>query len=148
MDYNRRRSPGGRLNIPDELNDSGYPKASVAWYTVGVLSMVYMFSFIDRQILVLLIDPVKNDLNITDTQVSLLTGLAFAVLYAVMGVPAGRAADRWSRKLVIMSGVAVWSVMTIGCGFARSFWRRATACACGRCRYSPPSRCCRSAASR
>ena len=88
------------MNKPNELDESGYPKPAVAWYTVGVLSMVYMFSFIDRQILVLLIDPVKNDLQITDTQVSLLTGLAFAVLYAVMGVPAGRAADRWSRKLV------------------------------------------------
>jgi MFS family permease len=82
-----------------------------------------MFSFIDRQILVLLIEPVKHDLQISDTQVSLLTGLAFAVLYAIMGVPMGRAADRWSRKLVIMAGVTVWSVMTIGCGFARSFWQ-------------------------
>jgi len=100
---------------------NGYPSPAVAWYTVAVLSVIYMFSFIDRQILVLLIEPVKHDLQISDTQVSLLTGAAFAVLYAIMGVPMGRAADRWTRKGVIAVGVAIWSVMTIGCGFARSF---------------------------
>jgi len=111
------------LNSPHDVEQNGYPAPAVAWYTVVVLSVIYMFSFIDRQILVLLIEPVKHDLQISDTQVSLLTGLAFAVLYAVMGVPMGRAADRWSRKLVIMAGITVWSLMTIGCGFARSFWQ-------------------------
>jgi len=111
------------LTPRNEPSGGEYPKASIAWYTVAVLSTIYMFSFIDRQILVLLIEPVKHDLQISDTGVSLLTGLAFAVLYAVMGVPMGRAADRWSRKLVISVGVAIWGVMTVGCGFARSFWQ-------------------------
>jgi MFS family permease len=110
-----------RSDSPND--DGGYPSAAVAWYTVAVLSVVYMFSFIDRQILVLLIEPIKHDLQISDTQVSLLTGAAFAVLYSIMGVPMGRAADRWTRRGVIAVGVAIWSVMTIGCGFARSFWQ-------------------------
>jgi MFS family permease len=112
--------PARQREVTDPL---AYPSSAVAWYTVAVLSAIYVFSFVDRQILVLLIEPVKQDLQISDTQVSLLTGASFAVLYAVMGVPMGRAADRWSRKAVIGVGVAIWSVMTIGCGFARSFWQ-------------------------
>jgi len=80
-----------------------------------------MFSFMDRQILVLLVEPIKHDLQITDTQVSLLTGFAFAVVYAVMGIPMGRAADLKVRKHVIIFGVTIWSVLTMYCGFARNF---------------------------
>ncbi len=98
-----------------------YPSPFQAWTTVGILSLTYMFSFIDRQILVLLIEPIKADLHITDTQVSLLTGFSFAVMYAVMGVPMGRAADIWTRKYVVIVGVSIWSTLTIFCGFARSF---------------------------
>lgn len=99
----------------------GYPSPSIAWTTVVILSFTYMFSFMDRQILVLLVEPIKHDLQITDTQVSLLTGFAFAVVYAVMGIPMGRAADLKVRKHVIIFGVTIWSVLTIYCGFARNF---------------------------
>lgn len=98
-----------------------YPRPLVAWSTVALLSITYMFSYMDRQILVLLIEPVKRDLVLTDTEVSLLSGLAFAVVYAVMGVPLGRAADLWVRKYVIIAGVTVWSITTIFCGVARNF---------------------------
>lgn len=92
-----------------------------AWYTIGVLSIAYTMSFLDRQILVLLVDPIRHDLALTDTGVSLLTGLSFAIVYAAMGVPMGRAADMWSRKKVITLGVALWGLMTVVCGCARSF---------------------------
>jgi len=98
-----------------------YPSPIVAWTTVAILSLTYMFSFMDRQILVLLVEPIKADLQISDTQVSLLTGFAFAVIYTISGIPMGRLSDRWIRKYVIIFGVAIWSVMTIGCGFAKSF---------------------------
>lgn len=100
---------------------TAYPSASIAWTTVAILSLTYMFSFMDRQILVLLVEPIKQDLQITDTQVSLLTGFAFAIVYAVMGIPMGRAADLKVRKHVIIFGVTIWSVLTIYCGFARNF---------------------------
>ena len=104
-----------------ENNSPVYPSAAIAWTTVGILSLTYMFSFLDRQILVLLIDPIKADLNITDTGVSLLTGFAFAIVYTVMGIPMGRLADLWIRKYVIIIGVTIWSLLTVSCGFARNF---------------------------
>ena len=100
---------------------SRYPSPTQAWTTVSILSFTYMFSFIDRQILVLLIEPIKADLQISDTQVSLLTGFAFAIIYTLSGIPMGRAADGWVRKYVIIFGVAVWSLLTMACGFARTF---------------------------
>ena len=107
-------------NTP-EADISQYPSPKVAWTTVIVLSLTYMFSYMDRQILILLVEPIKNDLQITDTQVSLLTGFAFAIVYTVSGIPMGRLADRWIRKYVIIIGVTIWSVLTIFCGFARNF---------------------------
>ena len=107
--------------MTEEAAPRGYPPPPVAWTTVGVLALTYMFSSMDRQILVLLIEPIKRDLDITDTQVSLLTGLAFASIYTVSGLFMGRAADNYVRKYVIIAGVGVWSVLTVMCGFARNF---------------------------
>lgn len=108
------------MNTP-HANGNTYPAPALAWTTVAILSLTYMFSFMDRQILVLLVEPIKHDLQITDTQVSLLTGFAFALVYAVMGIPMGRAADLKVRKHVIIFGVTIWSVLTIYCGLARNF---------------------------
>ena len=102
-------------------HNNQYPSPKQAWATVGILALTYLFSFMDRQILVLLIDPIKTDLQITDTQVSLLTGFAFAIVYTTACVPLGRIADLWVRKYVIIAGVCVWSVLTMLCGLARSF---------------------------
>ena len=99
---------------------SRYPSPAQAWTTVSILSFTYMFSFIDRQILVLLIEPIKADLQISDTQVSLLSGLAFAIIYTLSGIPMGRAADSWVRKYVIIFGVAMWSLLTMACGDRKS----------------------------
>ncbi len=101
--------------------ESGYPKPLFAWGMIGALSLAYMFSIIDRSILALLIDPMKEDLQITDTQISILTGFAFAGIYAVTSLPMGRVSDLWSRKYVIMFGITVWSVLTVSCGFAKNF---------------------------
>ncbi|TXS89527.1 MFS transporter [Parahaliea maris] len=92
------------------------------WYVVLVLMLAQTFSFIDRMIMGLLVEPVRASFGISDTQYSLLAGMAFAVFYAVMGLPLARIADRHSRRWLISIGIAVWSVMTALCGMAQSFW--------------------------
>jgi MFS family permease len=99
-----------------------WPSAVVAWYGVGVFTLATAFAFIDRQILVLLIEPIKKDLVVTDTQIGLLTGFAFVMLYVVLGIPIARLADVHSRKVIIGSGVAFWSLMTVVCGLAQNYW--------------------------
>ena len=98
-----------------------YPRPAYAWYVLGVLTLVYVFSFLDRQILNLLVVPVKADLHISDTEMSLLMGLSFAVFYTVFGIPLGRLADAWSRRGLIAGGFALWSAFTAGCGFVGNF---------------------------
>jgi MFS family permease len=93
-----------------------------AWYVVFVLMVCYTLSFIDRQILSLLVGPIKRDLGISDTRVGLLQGLAFALFYTLLGLPMGRFADRGSRRNLIALGVFFWSLMTAVCSVARSFW--------------------------
>jgi MFS family permease len=98
-----------------------YPSARWAWYTVIVLLCAYIFSFIDRQILNLLVAPVRRDLAISDTQMSLLIGFSFAIFYSVLGLPFGRLADWVNRPRLIMAGMLVWSLMTGGCGLVSSY---------------------------
>lgn len=98
-----------------------YPSARYAWYVVAVLTFVYVFSFIDRQILNLLVAPIRRDLQISDTQMSLLMGVSFAVFYTFFGIPMGWLADRFSRRSLIAVGFVFWSLMTAGCGLAQNF---------------------------
>ena len=98
-----------------------YPSIKYAWYVVAVLTFVYVFSFIDRQILNLLVKPIRRDLGISDTQMSLLMGLAFALFYTICGIPLGRLADRYSRRGLIAVGFVLWSIMTASCGLAQNF---------------------------
>ncbi|WP_338425183.1 spinster family MFS transporter [Sphingopyxis kveilinensis] len=98
-----------------------WPRPAYSWYVVGVLLLAYTLSFIDRMILTLLVAPIRAALEISDTEVSLLIGLAFALFYTLLGLPIAWIADRWSRRNLIMSGVALWSVMTAACGFAGSY---------------------------
>jgi MFS family permease len=88
---------------------------------VGVLTLVYVFSFIDRQILSLLVRPLRRDLQITDTEVSILMGFSFAVFYTFCGIPLGRLADTRSRRSIIAAGLVFWSAFTGLCGLARNF---------------------------
>jgi MFS family permease len=102
-----------------------YPHAGYAWYVVGVLTLAYIFSFIDRQILSLMVGAIQQDLRISEKQMSLLMGASFAVFYTLFGIPLGRIADTRSRRGLITVGVALWSLMTAACGLARTFWQLA-----------------------
>lgn len=113
-----------RLHHPArDLKEMPYPNQIYAWYVVAVLVVAYTFSFIDRQILSLLVGPIKRDLVISDTQMSLLQGLAFAIFYTLMGLPIGRMVDRSHRIRIITIGVIIWSLMTAACGMARNYWQ-------------------------
>lgn len=92
-----------------------------SWFVVALLMTAYTLSFIDRQILSLMVGPLKADLNLSDTQISLLQGIAFALLYTIAGIPLGRLADRVNRKWLIVAGITFWSLMTFGCGLAKSY---------------------------
>jgi MFS family permease len=93
------------------------------WYVVGVLSLAYVFSFVDRMIMSLMVEPIRADLGITDTQVSLLIGLAFALFYTLFGIPVALIADRSRRRTLIAIGITIWCFMTAACGLARNFWQ-------------------------
>jgi MFS family permease len=83
----------------------------------------YVFSFVDRQILSLLVGPIREDLGISDTQMSLLMGFSFAIFYTICGIPLGRLADSKSRRGLIAAGVVFWSLMTASCGLAKHYWQ-------------------------
>ncbi len=102
------------------VDEADYPDRRYAWWVVFILFLAYVVSFLDRQLLTLLIDPIKQDLQISDTGISLLHGFTFAIFYAVFGFPLGRFADRRNRKRIIIFGVAFWGLMTAACGFARN----------------------------
>jgi MFS family permease len=105
------------------LAEAPYPAPRYAWYVVGVLTLMYIFSFIDRQIFSLIVGPLRRDLHISDTQVSLLQGFVFAVFYTVCGIPLGRMADKRSRRGIIACGLIAWSLFTSMCGLARNFFQ-------------------------
>ena len=96
-----------------------YPNPAYAWYVVGILTLAYILSFLDRQIMALMVQPIKRDLVISDTAMSLLLGLAFAIFYTILGLPIGRLADRASRRGIIGWGIAIWCVMTAMCGLSQ-----------------------------
>lgn len=102
--------------------EAPWPTPARAWWAVGVFCIAAILSYSDRQILSLLVDPIRADLHATDVQVGLLQGAAFALIYAVAGVALGRAADVLPRRFVIVAGVLVWSLATLACGYATSFW--------------------------
>ena len=120
------------------------PAASEGYsrYVLGVLFLVYVFNFIDRQILSILIDPIKEELGVSDTAMGFLTGFAFAIFYTVAGIPIARLADRGVRRSIIAVGLTVWSVATALCGLAGSFLQLAAArigVGVGEAACSPPA---------
>jgi len=98
-----------------------WPRPAYAWYATLVLMLAYTLSYIDRQILSMLVGPIKADLGVSDTQIGLLQGLAFAVFYTLIGIPMGRLADHGDRRRIIAWGVFVWSLATAASGLARTF---------------------------
>ena len=103
------------------IADAARPSLLYSWLVVAFLMVLYTSSFIDRQILALLVKPIRADLKIDDFQYGLLTGLAFVGIYSLAGLPIGALVDRWSRKGVILVGVTAWSLMTAACGLTNSF---------------------------
>ena len=91
-------------------------------YALGILVVVYTFNFIDRQILSILLEPVKNDLGLSDTAMGMLTGFAFAMFYATLGIPIARFADRTNRRNLIAAALGIWSIFTALSGLAQNFW--------------------------
>src|SRR5712692_8406298 len=108
--------PSHAVSEPASVVGSPY-----AYYVLGVLFVVYIFNFIDRQILAILLQPIKEDLKISDTALGFLTGFAFAVFYTFAGLPLARPADRWVRRSLIALSLVTWSVMTATTGLARGF---------------------------
>lgn len=100
---------------------TGYPPEKRGWYVVFVLCCCNIVAFVDRQIINLLVDDIKADLLLSDTQISLLQGLAFAIFYATIAIPLGRLADGGNRRNLITAGIVVWTGATIACGLADSF---------------------------
>ena len=98
-----------------ERSATGY-----SWYVLGVLVVVYVLNFIDRQIVSILAVEIKADLALSDSEMGFLGGAAFAVFYALFGVPLGRLADNWHRVRLLSAGLALWSTMTALSGFARN----------------------------
>lgn len=100
-----------------------YPRESYAWYVIGVLFVVTLFSQLDRQLPSLLVQPIRQEFGISDTGFSFLQGYAFALVYTLAGLPFGRMVDRTNRRNLILFGLVVWSVMTMLGGFAHTYWQ-------------------------
>jgi MFS family permease len=94
------------MNNPSENN------LRYAWYVVFLLTLANISSFLDRQVLALLVQPIKRDFHLTDTKMSLLMRLSFGIFYTIFGMFIGRMADRYSRRNIIMGGVIIWSSST------------------------------------
>lgn len=110
------QQPGTATDAP-----LAWPSARRAWWTVAVLTFTYIISFVDRTILGLLIEPIKADLSLNDTEIGLVQGMAFGVFYAAMGLPLGWLADRTSRRGLIAVGAGLWCAATAACGLASTF---------------------------
>jgi MFS family permease len=125
------------VSNPDPLFTRGYTH-----YVLGVLVTVYVFNFIDRQILAILAPSIKAELLLSDTQIGALSGVAFGIFYATLGIPIARLADRYSRVNVIAISLSGWSLMTALSGLATNFWQLLAArigVGIGEAGGSPPS---------
>jgi MFS family permease len=108
-------TPAGNAGASPATHATGY-----AWYGLGILFLVYVLNFIDRQIITILAPDIKADLGLDDADIGFLYGTAFAVFYALFGIPLGRLADSWNRVRLLTLGLAIWSAMTALSGFARN----------------------------
>ena len=93
------------------------------WFVLAMLTLIYVFNFADRQILIILQESIKEDLQLSDTQLGLLTGLGFALLYTTLGIPIAKLADQYNRKNILVFSLGFWSLMTVMSGRALSFFQ-------------------------
>ena len=108
------RPSGARPGAPE-------PSSAYASYVLGVLFACYVFNWVDRNVLAILLAPIQAELGVSDTAMGFLSGPAFAVFYTVLGIPIARWADAGNRRSILALGIAAWSAMTVVCGLARSF---------------------------
>lgn len=101
--------------------EQGYPTAARAYAALAILVLVTFSALLDRYLIALLLQPIRAEMSITDTQASLLQGLAFALFYSLLGIPFGRLVDRGNRRNIIIVGVFLWSLMTVLCGLAETY---------------------------
>ncbi|MFN3511337.1 MAG: MFS transporter, partial [Tsuneonella troitsensis] len=106
---------GAAVGVPDDAEVPAY-----SWYALGVLVLVYVLNFVDRQILSILANDIKADLKVDDAFLGFLYGTAFAIFYALFGIPLGKLADSWHRVRLMTIGLALWSLMTAVSGFAKN----------------------------
>lgn len=92
------------------------------WFVLAMLTLVYTFNYLDRKILSIVAEPVRRELNLSDTQLGIVSGLAFALFYGTMGLPLAAMADRTRRVTIVVSCCTIWSVFTVLCGAATNFW--------------------------
>src|SRR3954471_22007239 len=105
-----------------DATQAGQKISGAAWYALAVLTLVYVLNFLDRTLIYILFTPIKAEMKFSDLQLALLGTTSLVIFYTLLGVPFGRLADRTSRKLLIGSGLAVWSLFSGLTGFAHSFW--------------------------
>lgn len=103
------------------MQAGNWPAPRVAWRAVVLLNAAYLLAFADRIVLSLLIVPIQGTFHLTDTQIGLLSGVAFGLCYTMFGLPAGYLADRVNRRTLIVAGVVLWSATTAACGLATGF---------------------------
>lgn len=121
---------------------AGVISANYRRYALFVLLLAYISSYVDRQIMGVLVEPIRHEFDLTDTQMGFLGGVAFGIFYATLGIPIAFLADRWNRRNIISIAVAIWSVMTVACAFVTGFWTLALArigVGVGEAGSSPPS---------
>ena len=107
--------------MQDDQTISEQSSLRYAWYVVGLLTLANISSFLDRQILALLVVPIKRDLHLSDTKVSLLMGLSFALFYTVFGIIISRLADSSNRRNIIIAGITIWSLLTALCSGVKNY---------------------------
>ncbi len=132
MKGSRIQSPDGRENAQASMqqqpgddeaaSEFGYSPVA-AWTSVAILLIFSLISILDRQIIALMVEPIKRDLVLTDTQLGLLQGFAFALFYSLASVPIGWAVDRMPRRIILYAGITIWSLSAASCGLAKNFWQ-------------------------
>jgi MFS family permease len=109
--------------MPEERAPEDQGPGLRAWLAVAIFSFLYMLAYLDRLLLLLLVDPIRRDFGASDLQVGFLQGLAFVVSYALCGLPLGWAVDRYPRRWIMFIGIEIWSVAAAAAGLARQFWQ-------------------------
>ncbi len=108
-------------NAKQPFVQADWPSPRRGWYVTFVLLLAFTFSFVDRQVLNLLVEPIQSDLNISDTQISFLQGFAFVITYVAMSIPIGRLVDRFNRMRIMITGILFWSGATVACGLSQTY---------------------------